>query len=143
MNMNTKAFESLLDRLGTDLGTWPSEQAEQAKALLATSEEARKSYAALLRVESWIDATRPRIDASAPQAVVRRALVDIAMREATPTLLERFRQLLFAPLPRAALALTMAGIGFAVGIATGSPTAQRSVDPGGNMITASIDDVVF
>ena len=141
--MNNKAFESLLDRLGTDLGAWPSEEAEQAKTLLAASEEARASLAALLRVESWIDATRPRIDASALQAVMRRALADIAARDATPTLLERFRQLLLAPLPRAGLALTMAAIGFAVGIATGSPTAQKSADPSGNMITASIDDVVF
>jgi hypothetical protein len=141
--MNTKAFETLLDRLGTDFDTWPSEEAELARTLLAESEEARNAYAALRRVESWIDASRPRIAPSAPQAVLRRALADIALREATPTLLERFRQLLFAPLPRAAFALTLAGLGFAVGIAVGSPSPQKTVDPGSNLITASVDDVVF
>src|ERR1700761_2881956 len=112
--MNTKAFETLLDRLGTDLGRWPSEEAELARTLLAESEEARNVYAALRRVESWIGASRPKIAPSSAQTVVRRALADIALREATPTLLERFRQLLFAPLPRAAFALSLAGLGFAV-----------------------------
>ena len=141
--MNTKAFETLLDRLGTDFGTWPSEEAEQARMLLAESEEARKSYATLRRVEGWIDASRPRIAPSAPQAVVRRALADIALRDATPTMLERFRQLLFAPLPRAAFAISLAGIGFAVGIAIGNPTAGKTFDTGGSMMTASVDDVLF
>jgi hypothetical protein len=141
--MNTKAFETLLDRLGTDFGTWPSEEAELARMLLAESEEARNAYASLRRIESWIDASRPRIAPSAPQAVLRRALADIALREATPTLLERFRQLLFAPLPGAAFALSLAALGFAVGIAVGSPSAQKTVDPGSNLITASVDDVVF
>src|ERR1700730_9831443 len=100
--MNNKAFETLLDRLGTDFGTWPSEEAEQARVLLAGSDEARRSYDMLLRVESWIDASRPQVAPSSSQAVVRRALADIAIREARPTLLDRFRQLLFAPLPRAA-----------------------------------------
>ena len=141
--MNTKAFETLLDRLGTDFGTWPSEEAELARALLAESEDARNAYAALRQVESWIDASRPRIAPSAPLAVLRRALADIALRESTPTLLERFRQLLFAPLPRAAFALTLAGLGFAVGIAVGSPSTPKTVEPSGNLITASVDDVVF
>jgi hypothetical protein len=141
--MNTKAFETLLDRLGTDLGTWPSEEAELARTLLAESAEARNAYAALLQVEGWIGASRPQIAPSAAQAVLRRALADIALREATPTLLERFRQLLFAPLPRAAFALSLAGLGFAVGIAVGSPNTQKAVDPSGNLITASVDDVVF
>jgi hypothetical protein len=141
--MNTKAFETLLDRLGTDFGAWPTEEADQAAALLAESEEARKSYATLQRVERWIDASRPRIAASAPQAVIRRALADIALRDATPTVLERFRQLLLAPLPRAAFAISLAAIGFAVGIATGNPTTEKSFDTSGSMMTASVDDVLF
>jgi hypothetical protein len=141
--MNTKAFETLLDRLGTDFGTWPSEEAEQARALLAGSDEARKSYDLLLRVEGWIDASRPQVGPSSPQAVVRRALADIALREATPTMLDRFRRLLFAPLPRAAFAFSLAAIGFAVGIATGTPNAGKTFDTSGSMMTASVDDVLF
>jgi len=141
--MNTKAFETLLDRLGTDFNLWPSEEAGQARALLATSAEARRAYDALLRIEGLIEASRPRIAPQAQQAVILRALADIALREASPTLLDRFRALLFAPLPRAAFALSLAGIGFAVGIATGSPTANRAADTGGSLITASADDVVF
>jgi hypothetical protein len=141
--MNNKAFETLLDRLGTNFGTWPSEEAEQARALLAGSDEARKSYDMLLRIEGWIDASKPQVAPSSPQAVVRRALADITLREATPTLLDRFRQLLFAPLPRAAFAFSLAAIGFAVGIATGNPSADKTFDTSGSMMTASVDDVLF
>jgi hypothetical protein len=140
--MNTKAFETLLDRLGTDFNAWPSEEADQAKTLLATSAEARAIYDALVRIEGLIEASRPRIVPQAQQAVILRALADIAQREGSPTLLDRFRALLFAPLPRAAFALSLAGIGFAVGLATGNP-ADRDADAGGSLITASADDVVF
>ena len=100
-------------------------------------------YAALARIEGFIAASRPRVAPTAQQAVIRRALADIAMREASPTLLDRFRALLFAPLPRAAFAFSLAAIGFAVGIATGSPTTDGIADNSGNLITASADDVVF
>ena len=60
-----------------------------------------------------------------------------------PTLLEQFRALLIAPLPRAAFALSLAGIGFALGIAIGNPTTDRAADTSGSLITASADDVVF
>ena len=141
--MNNKAFETLLDRLGSDFGTWPSEEAEQARALLVESDEARKSYDMFLRVEGWIDASRPQVAPSSLQTVVRRALADIALREATPTMLDRFRRLLLAPLPRAAFAFSLASIGFAVGIATGNPNAGKTFDTSGSMMTASVDDVLF
>jgi hypothetical protein len=140
--MNSKAFEMLLDRLGTDFQAWPSDEAREAKALLATSDEARKAYDMLRRVEGMIGASRPRIAAGAEQMVIRRALAEIALREASPTLLDRFRALVFAPVPRAAFAISLAALGFAVGIVVGNPTS-RGVDTGGSMITASGDDVVF
>jgi hypothetical protein len=141
--MNSKAFETLLNRLGTDFASWPAEEAREAADLLAESEVARATYDTLRRIEGWIDASRPRVAASASQSVIRRALADIALKEATPTMLERFRQLLFAPLPRAAFAISLAAIGFVVGIATGNPTADRSADTNGGMMTASADDVLF
>jgi hypothetical protein len=141
--MNSKAFEMLLDRLGTDFDAWPSDEAREAKALLATSDEARKAYDMLLRIEGLIGASRPRVAAGTEQIVIRRALADIALREASPTLLDRFRALIFAPVPRAAFALSLAALGFAVGIVVGSPLTDRAADTGGSMITASGDDVVF
>jgi hypothetical protein len=141
--MNYSAFEMLLDRFGTDFAAWPSDEADQAKDLLAGSEEARRSYDMLLQVESMIDASRPRIAAASAQKAIRGALADIVEREAAPSLLERFRALLFAPVPRAAFAVTMAAIGFAAGIAIGNPNAAKMFDTGGGMMTASADDVLF
>jgi hypothetical protein len=140
--MNTKAFELLLDRFGTDFSAWPSDVAHEARALLATSAEARNAYDLLARIEGLIADSRPRVAPLARQAVIRRALADIALREGSPTLLDRFRALLFAPVPRAAFALGLAAIGFAVGIAVGNPTSARATDTGG-LVTASADDVVF
>jgi hypothetical protein len=141
--MNSDAFEMLLDRLGTDFAAWPSEEAREAKALLVASAEARKAYDTLLRIEGLIGASRPRIAPGTEQLVLQRALADIALREASPTLLDRFRALIFAPLPRAAFAISLAALGFAVGVAVGNPLTDRSADTGGSMITASGDDVVF
>jgi len=141
--MNSKAFEMLLDRLGTDFDAWPSEEGREAKALLATSDEARKAYDMLLRIEGLIGLSRPRVASGAKQMVIRRALADIALREASPTLLDRFRALIFAPVPRAAFAISLAALGFAVGIVVGNPLTDKAADTGGSMITASGDDVVF
>jgi hypothetical protein len=141
--MNSKAFEMLLDRLGTDFDAWPSDEAREAKTLLATSDEARQAYDMLLRIEGLIGASRPHIAPGADQMVIRRALADIALREASPTLLDRFRALLFAPVPRAAFAISLAALGFAVGILVSNPLTERGADTGGSMITASGDDVVF
>ena len=141
--MNSKAFEMLLDRLGTDFDAWPSDEAREAKALLATSDEARKVYGALRRIEQLLGASRPRVAAGAEQLVIRRALADIALREASPTLLDRFRALIFAPIPRAAFAISLAALGFAVGVLVNNPLTDRTADTGSGMITASGDDVVF
>jgi hypothetical protein len=141
--MNSKAFEMLLDRLGTDFDVWPSDEAREAKALLATSDEARGVYNALRRIEEMIGASRPLVAPGAEQMVIRRALADIALREASPTLLDRFRTLIFAPVPRAAFALSLAALGFAVGILVNNPLTDRTADTGSGMITASGDDVVF
>jgi hypothetical protein len=140
--MNSKAFEMLLDRMGTDFDAWPSDEAREAKALLATSDEARKAYDALLRIEGLIEASRPRIAQGAEQVVIRRALADIALREASPTWLDRVRALIFAPVPGAAFAISLAALGFTVGIFVGNPLTDRAADTG-SMITASGDDVVF
>jgi hypothetical protein len=141
--MNSKAFETLLDRLGTDFDAWPSDEAREAKALLATSDEARQAYDMLRRIEGLIGASRPLIAAGAEQTVIRRALAEIALREASPTWLDRFRALIFAPVPRAAFAISLAALGFAVGIVVNNPLTDRTADTGGGMITASGDDVVF
>lgn len=141
--MNNTAFEMLLDRFGTDFARWPSEESEQARALLTGSDEARRTYDMLLRVEKLIDRGNPHVSATSVRRVVRGALADIVAREAAPSLLERFRALLFAPLPRAAFAIALAGIGFALGISIGNPNSGKIFDTSGSVLTASADDVLF
>ena len=142
--MDAKTFEVLLDRMGTDFTAWPSDAAGEAKKLLVHSQEARLSYEALRRVEAMIGSSRPRVAGLSAHRVVRRALAEIARREANPALLLRLLNFLLAPVPRAALAVTVTGIGFAVGIAIGNPTTDgTSYSNGSLMITASADDVLF
>jgi hypothetical protein len=142
--MDAKTFEVMLDRLGTDFTRWPAADAEQAKKLLVHSADARQSYDTLLRVEALIDGSRPRIAPAHAHRVVHRALAEITRRDAAPPLLERFRLLLTAPLPRAAFAMSLTAIGFAVGIAVGNPTAEHPFDANGSAImNTSVDDVLF
>ncbi len=142
--MDAKTFEVLLDRLGTNFADWPSDAAVQAKKLLVHSQEARRSYEALRRIETMIGSSRPRIAQLSAHRAVRRALSEIARREANPALLLRLVNFLLAPVPRAALVVTVTGIGFVVGIAIGNPTTEgTSYSNGSLMMTASADDVLF
>lgn len=142
--MDAKTFEILLDRLGTDFAAWPADKAEQARKLLIRSDEARRSHATLRRVEAMIASTRPLVTSLQTQRIVNRALAEITRREAAPSLMERFRLLLAAPLPRAAFAMSLTAIGFAVGIAVGYPNAEHPFDSDGSaFITTSADDVLF
>lgn len=142
--MDAGAFEILLDRLGTDFAAWPADKAEQARKLLIRSEEARRAHTALSRVEAMIASTRPLVTDAQAKRVVNRALAAIVRREAAPTLMERFRLLLAAPLPRAAFAMSLTALGFAVGIAVGYPNAEHPFDREGSaFVTTSADDVLF
>jgi hypothetical protein len=142
--MDAKTFEVMLDRLGTDFSRWPVDDAEEAKKLLVRSDEARRSYDLLQRIEGLIDGSRPHFAPTQAQRVIQRALTEITRREETPSLLERFRLLLAAPLPRAAFAMSLTAIGFAIGIAVGNPTTERAFDASGSgLLVMSADDVLF
>jgi hypothetical protein len=142
--MDANIFEIMLDRFGSDFGRWPAHQADQAKKLLVHSEGARRSYDAMLRVEDLIDGSRPIVHSVNAQRVVNRTLAEITRRDAAPSLLERFRFLLAAPVPRAAFAMSLTGIGFVIGIAVGNPTTERAFDmQGSSLMVTSADDVLF
>ncbi len=142
--MLTKDFETLLDRWGTDLAAWPEAEADAGRLLLVWSKDARAAYDALLQVETYIAASRPAVTAAQASRVVRRAMAEIERREAHPPLLERFRRLLLAPLPRAAMAMSLTALGFAIGLAvTGPATGARFDVSGSPLMPTSADDVLF
>jgi len=142
--MNIENFEALLDRLGSDLSAWPVAKAEQASRLLSQSGQARQAHETLLRLESAIAISRPKISAAQASRVLSRSLLAIAEREATPSLIERLYILLAAPVPRAAFAMTLTAIGFGIGMAVGSPDSRGVADTSSvPLVMASADDVPF
>lgn len=142
--MDNKTFEMLLDLLGTNFADWPPDSARLAKRLLVHSQQARMSYDTLRRIETMIGSSRPRVAQFRADKVVQRALLETVRRDAHPTLIQRIRLLLLAPVPQAALAVTIAGIGFAAGLAIGNPSdAATDNTNGALMMTASADDVLF
>jgi len=142
--MDAKTFEVMLDRFGTDFKSWPATHADQAKKLLVRSSDARRSYDMLIRIEALIGGSRPIVASANAHRVINRALVEITRRDAMPSLLERFRLLLAAPVPRTAFAMSLTGIGFVIGIAVGNPTTERAFDmQGSSLMVTSADDVLF
>lgn len=55
--MKLKRFEALLDRQGADLATWQLDEAAAARALMATSPEARRQFALAEGVDAALHAT--------------------------------------------------------------------------------------
>jgi hypothetical protein len=142
--MQYNDFETLLDRWGTNFANWPAVEAEAARHLLVWSREAQAAHAALKYVEQGLAATRPAIDPAQAERVVRRAMAAVERREANPSLLERFRRMLLAPLPRAAMAMSLTAIGFAIGLAATGPTGAARFDTSAApLMPASADDVLF
>lgn len=141
--MQNTEFETLLDRWGTDFTAWPAADAQAARHLLVWSRGAQDAYGALKRVEQGLAATRPAITAAQGERVVRRAIAAVGRRETNPPLLERFRRVLLVPLPRAAMAMSLTGIGFAIGLALTTPTAVRFDTSASPLMPTSADDVLF
>jgi hypothetical protein len=142
--MKITQFQTLLDRFGSDFGTWPPAEAERARRLLATSQDARRRHDTLTGIESWLDASRPRVDQHQARALVRQTLAEIARIGGRPVFLDRLRAAFASPLPRAAFALCLTAIGFAFGLAVGNPRADVSANvQGGPLMIAIADDVLF
>jgi hypothetical protein len=133
----------MLDRHGPDLDSWPAADADLARALLASSLPARSWFDKARAMETGIAASQPRIDHWRAQRVVRGALAEIAAREAHPSVWDRFRSVLVAPLPRAAFATVFAIIGFAIGLLVGTPAGNPHAGNDVPMMTANAEDVLY
>jgi hypothetical protein len=138
-----KRFQSLLDRHGSDLGTWPKSEADKARALLRESLEARVAHERLTRLESWIKASQPTVSEASVRRVINQTMIAIRHQAQPLSLIDRFRILLAAPVPRVAFVMGLTGIGFALGIALGAPEIGSVDGASAPLLTASADDVLF
>jgi hypothetical protein len=138
-----KNFQDLLDRYGADLDRWPTAEAEQAKRFLLVSSEARSAQRALARLESWIVASQPRVSEAGVRRVIDGSIAFIEAHAPRMSVIDRFRLLLAAPVPRVAFVMGLTAIGFALGVALGAPEFGASEAAGGHVLTASADDVLF
>ena len=143
--MNLRDFQAQLCRSGADIEAWPATAAKEARLLLSQSPEARQALSAMMRLESALHATMPKIAPIRSARVTAASL--LAIREAPHrlSLVEWIRSLLAAPLPQLAFGLTAAAIGFAIGVAVGVPgganrTAESHEIP---MVTASLSDAAY
>jgi hypothetical protein len=142
--MKIETFQDLLDRFGSDFTAWPESEARQAKMLLAVSRDARGCHSAMSALEFQIDSSRPSVETFRAAAVARRALAEVARYEARPTMIDRLRLAFATPLPRAAFAMSLAAMGFGIGLAVGTPEVNQTADaPAGPLTIASADDVLF
>jgi hypothetical protein len=140
--MTIKNFENLLDRFGSDLDSWPANESGGARELISSSLQARIAYNRLVKLEAGIRATRPVIEASRAEGVVRRALLEIAAREAQPPLLDRLWLAITAPVPRVAFAVTLAIAGFGIGmLVSGSYNTRATADI--PVMMASAEDALY
>jgi hypothetical protein len=96
------------------------------------------------RIEAGIRMSRPTVGPDQARAVVSRAVIEVAHREMQPTFARSLRVALIDPWTRAAFAVSLTAIGFAVGTAIGAPDLARTRDLNdGPLITATADDASF
>jgi hypothetical protein len=138
-----KNFQDLLDRYGADLDRWPAAEAERAKRFLMVSSEARRAHKSLARIESGILASQPRISEASVRRVIDGSISFIQDHAPRLSLIDRFRVILAAPIPRVAFVMGLTAIGFGLGVVLGAPDVGASEGPGGHVLTASADDVLF
>ncbi len=77
--MTLDHFELCLDRYGSDLGRWPAEAADEASALLDTSEAARSLHQDALSLDDALNA----YEVAPPSAALEAALLDLALPPAS------------------------------------------------------------
>ena len=138
-----KNFETLLDRYGSDFNSWPKSEADNAKRFLLSSGEARRAYDRLTQLESWIAASQPRVSDESVRRVVNRSVHAVRNRAPVLSLIDRFRILMAAPMPRVAFVMGLTAVGFGLGVALGAPEIGAVEGTGGPLMTASADDVLF
>lgn len=142
--MDLDRFRRTLDRFGSAFSAWPLADARAARRLMSLSARARGTHALARRIEAGIGFSRPAVRRNQARAVVARAVVEIARREMRPSAGRALRIALMDPWTRTAFVLSLTAIGFAIGMATGSPDLTRARDSNdGPFVTAIPDDVSF
>jgi hypothetical protein len=138
-----KRFQAALDRYGSDLDAWPRAEAERGRRMLLVSEEARQALDRLTRIEGLIVATRPLVSDASIRRVVQRAASAVRFHADRPSLVDRFRVLLAAPVLRLAFVMGLTAMGFVLGTVLGAPEIGAAESSVGPVLTASADDGVF
>ena len=111
-DMNEAAFTDGLDRWGSDLTSWPTQELRAARTLLEVSADARRQLAAAQRLDSLLSSL-PEVPAN--PALPQQALSLLGERN----LLDRFFEWFFVALWRPVLAAVLPLlIGFVVGTST-------------------------
>jgi hypothetical protein len=135
-----KHFQTLLDRYGPDFDQWPREAARKARRLMLTSKDARAAYDRSTELEFRIASSRPSVSEESVRRVINRSMLSIAQTARRLPLIDRFRILMAAPIPRVAFVMGLTAIGFGLGIALGAPEVGATDGP---VLTASADDALF
>jgi hypothetical protein len=137
--MNQQQFEALLDRLGSDLDTWPEADARAARALLASSADAVAALTVASAVARHLEGQRQH---RAPRGLATRiAVAATAPRERVRPPLERLlEQLLNPPWRPALLALLPLALGFVIGLQQADPADQTLPD---ELLTLAFDDGLY
>jgi hypothetical protein len=140
--MDIHGFRDALDRFGSAFSVWPLKEVRKGRNLLAVSAEARRAREAARQVEGGIASSRPSIGPDRARAVVAAAMVEIAQREMRSAVGNPFLAMLVSPFLRTALMLSLPAVGFAIGLAVGSPDLSRGGEaPDGLGVAAvSADD---
>ncbi|MEQ8486638.1 MAG: hypothetical protein RIB46_19925 [Pseudomonadales bacterium] len=137
--MNQQQFEALLDRLGSDLNTWPEADARAARDLLASSADAAAALAAASAVARHLEGRRQH---RAPHGLAARIVAAAATpRGRLGSPLERLlEQLLNPPWRPALLALLPLALGFVIGLQQADPADQTLPD---ELLTLAFDDGLY
>lgn len=136
--MDQDGFRSGLDRFGPSFSRWPLDRARRALTLLGRSNDARRALIAARRAEHAIRGSRPVVSGAIAQRIVSAALTEIGRLERRP--MPR-RSTGGAVWMQAGLVLSLAAVGFLVGLIIGAPQVSATRDAmDGMIIVAGADD---
>lgn len=115
-------FAERLDALGPDVGRWPAAEAEEARALIARSAEARRLHAEALRLAEIV---AEAAEAEVPNGFAFRVVADVQSRRS-----DRFGWLFDSPRRFALASASFCVAALALGVAIGAVTVPAQADDG-------------